>query len=303
MATTTRPDAVEHQSREDGAANLLQPRPATEVVIAQPKLANNPTKPLPLMVRNSSLEPVAGSVQSASPQPKPLLARSVPASEASVVVREAGVSPRPAPAQTKPNANAGNSARPLSSGAPTSQDTLARAIVAGAERVIAQQRTQQESPGAGVPVAVTAPDKLLPTKIHWHKVVAAIGTGSLVGALALLGSYLVTNHKDAKADPSGEAKHATEPSPRATALASVIVARPVPTAADSIIKTAAAPAASASTSAEASPKLQVAARREPQPASNPAPARATNETSAKPAPHKSKTPAGKLPFSADELTF
>lgn len=294
LATTTVPDMAGTEDAEQNAGVLVRPVFEEEDAAVGAQVVTNATKPLPLMVRNP--EPrIARNVAS---EPKPRMARVVPASpEASVVVRS------DAPRQPM---SAAALALPLTSSAPkqqVSQDSRSRAIVAGAEMIVAQQRTQLKSPGTGIPVSVATRKKSPPLRIHWHKLVPAVGAGSLVGAVALLGWVWLSNHKDAKADSSAEAGSTVVAPPRATAPPSAMTAGPVPSAIGSVVSEPSAAAATAANTAAASPRPQLVTRREPRLATIEAPAATRSVPSTKPTSRKAKAPAGKLPFSSDELTF
>jgi hypothetical protein len=304
-ATTVAVEAASQRAKE------FPVEPTPSVLAANSHPVASATKPLPLMVRNPALEPEPRGVQKVATGPTVPVARTLLASpEPSIVVQERNAplpSMRgPSAAQPKPHAIAvAAAARPATGSVPEPQASpeRARAIVAGAERVVAQHRMQQKSLGTGTPTTVTASGKPPPLGIHWHRFVAAIGAGSLLGAIALLGLVWSSKH-NAKANSPVETKATVIAQPKVTAPSTFAKETPAPSitgisARNAPSATAPAPVNSAATSA----RPQFVARREPQPAAITAPAEARSAASTKPAPRKAKAPAGKLPFGADELTF
>ena len=222
------------------------------------------------------------------------MTRSVPASpEPSVVVQDIH-------AIAPPTSAVAPAAQPSTSNA---QQNYSRAIVAGAGRIVAQQRTQQKSAGTGDPVIVAARKKPPPVRIHWHKLVAAVGAGSLAGAVVLFGLVWSSNHRDAKADSSAEARGTIVGPPKTTSPPSAMTARPAPSGTGSMGSEPSAAAATPANTPAALPRPQLATRRQPRPPTSEPPASTKSVPSAKPSSRKAKAPAGKLPFSGDELTF
>jgi len=176
-------------------------------------------------------------------------------------------------------------------------------MVAAAERTDTQQRVKQPFPAVSARLGLTEHRPPAP-RVRWLMVAAAVGGGTFLGAVALLAMHLLSAHR-------GDAKSISSAGSATSAIVAPMPASPpsapVPKSASSVVVNpeSEGSVAVAQTASEPSQTTQPqhVAQHEPQPPTSAAASVPRAAALAKPVPHKAKAPAGKLPFSSDELTF
>jgi hypothetical protein len=126
--------------------------------------------------------------------------------------------------------------------------------------------------------------------------------GTLLGAIALLGTFWMSSRNNAKADLAASATSTAAAPPKLITLPVTRTPKPFPSAKENVVGEHTAVPTPTSKMA-ALPGTQIVARHDTQPAAIAMATAAKSVPKATPVSHKAKPPPAQLPFGASDLTF